>query len=100
MLQRFAGVSGILASMGMMESVDVQKEFANLYFDIAGDPEPVALDMLLSVAGEDKIVYGSDFPHSSAKVVLAKKKHLEESPRYEQLLRKVYGENEKKCLGK
>ena len=100
MLQRFTGVSGILASMGMMEQVDVQKEFQNLYFDIAGDPEPVALDMLLSVAGEDKIVYGSDFPHSPAKVVLAKKKHLEENPRYERLLRKVYGENEKNCLGK
>lgn len=38
MLQRFSGVSGILASMGMMESVDVQAEFEKLYFDIAGDP--------------------------------------------------------------
>ena len=99
MLQRFTGVSGILASMGMMEQVDLQKEFQNLYFDIAGDPEPVALDMLLSVAGEEKIVYGSDFPHSPAKVVLAKKKHLDENPRYERILRKVYGENEKNCLG-
>ncbi len=100
MLQRFTGVSGILASMGMMEQVDVQKEFQNLYFDIAGDPEPVALDMLLSVAGEDKIVYGSDFPHSPAKVVLAKKKHLDENPKYKDLLLKIYGENEKNCLGK
>lgn len=99
MLQRFKGVSGILASMGMMEQVDVQKEFQNLYFDIAGDPEPVALDMLLSVAGEEKIVYGSDFPHSPAKVVLAKKKHLDENPKYKDLLRKIYGENEKNCLG-
>ena len=100
MLQRFSGVSGILASMGMMEQVDVQKEFQNLYFDIAGDPEPVALDMLLFVAGEDKIVYGSDFPHSPAKVVLTKKKHLEENPKYQKLLLKIYGENEKNCLGK
>ncbi len=99
MLQRFTGVSAILASMGMMEAVDVQREFQNLYFDIAGDPEPVALDMLLSVAGEDKIVYGSDFPHSPARVVLAKKKHLDENPRYERLLRKVYGKNERNCLG-
>ncbi len=99
MLQRFTGVSGILASMGMMEQVDLQKEFQNLYFDIAGDPEPVALDMLLMVAGEDKIVYGSDFPHSPAKVVLAKKKHLDENPKYKNLLLKIYGENEKNCLG-
>ena len=91
MLQRFAGVSGILASLGMMESVDVH---------IAGDPEPVALDMLLMVADENKIVYGSDFPHSPANVVLTKKKHLDENPRYARLLRKIYGENERNCLGK
>ncbi len=100
MLQRFTGVSGILASMGMMETVDVQREFQNLYFDIAGDPEPVALDMLLSVAGEEKIVYGSDFPHSPANVIIAKKKHLDENPKYQSLLRKVYGENQRNCLGK
>ncbi len=83
--------------MGMMESVDLKKAFQNLYFDIAGDP--VALDMLLSVAGEEKIVYGSDFPHSPARVILAKKKHLDENPKYQKLLRKIYGENEKICLG-
>lgn len=50
MLQRFAGVSGILASMGMMETVEAQAEFAKLYFDIVGDPEVVALDMLRTTA--------------------------------------------------
>ena len=100
MLQRFTGVSGILASLGIMETVDVRKEFCNLYFDIAGDPEPVALDMLLMVASDDRIVYGSDFPHSPAKVILAKKKHLDENPKYEDILRKIYGENEINCLGK
>ncbi len=100
MLQRFTGVSQVLASLDIMEIVDVQKEFQNLYFDIAGDPEPVALDMLLMVASEDKIVYGSDFPHSPAKVVLAKKKHLDENPKYTRLIRKIYAENERNCLGK
>ena len=27
--------------MGMMETADVKTEFEKLYFDIAGDPEPV-----------------------------------------------------------
>ena len=58
-----------------------------------------ALDMLLSVACEEKIVHGSDFPHSPAKVVLTKKKHLDENPKYQKLLLKIYGENEKNCLG-
>ena len=47
-----------------METVDAQAEFAKLCFDIAGDPEPVAPDMLRTVADDSHIVYGSDFLHS------------------------------------
>lgn len=98
MLQRFAGVSGILASLGMMETVDAHEEFSRLYFDIAGDPEPVALDMLLMVADESRIVYGSDYPHSPAKIVTAKKKHLESNAKYSALIGKIYVENAQKLL--
>ena len=64
--------------MGMMETADVKTEFEKLYFDIAGDPEPVQLSRLRMVAADDHIVFGSDFPHSPAKVILAKKKHFDE----------------------
>lgn len=100
MLQRFIGVSGILASLGITQAVDVQSEFDKLYFDIAGDPEPVALDMLLMVESTDKIVYGSDFPHSPAKVILSKKKHLDDNVKYARLLGKIYGTNATNCIGK
>ena len=93
MLQRFMGVSGILASMGMMETVDAKEEFKRLYFDIAGDPEPVALDMLRMVADDNHIVYGSDFPHSPAKVIIAKKKHFENNVKYQELLQQIYQKN-------
>ncbi len=98
MLQRFKGVSGILASMGMMETVDAKEEFNHLYFDIAGDPEPVALDMLRMVADDSRIVYGSDFPHSPAKVVTAKKKHLENNEKYLELINAIYKENAAKLF--
>ena len=98
MLQRFTGVSGILASMGMMETVDAVEEFRRLYFDIAGDPEPVALDMLRMVADDSRIVYGSDFPHSPGKVVTAKKKHLETGEKYRGLVDEIYKENAAKLL--
>ena len=98
MLQRFMGVSGILASMGMMEMVDAKEEFKHLYFDIAGDPEPVALDMLRMVADDSHIVYGSDFPHSPAKVIIAKKKHFENNEKYQELLQQIYQENAFKLL--
>lgn len=98
MLQRFTGVSGILASMGMMETVDAKEEFKRLYFDIAGDPEPVALDMLRMAADDSHIVYGSDFPHSPAKVVTAKKRHLESNEKYLKLINEIYKENAAKLL--
>lgn len=93
MLQRFAGVSGILAGMGMMETVDAKAEFAKLWFDIAGDPEPVALDMLRMVAEDSHIVFGSDFPHSPAPVIMAKKKHFDENHQYDGLREKIYADN-------
>ena len=100
MLQRFTGVSGILASLGMMETVDVRAEFEKLYFDIAGDPEPTHLNMLRAVAADDRIVYGSDFPHSPAKVVISKKKHFDENTEYDGVRERIYAENAFKLLGK
>ncbi len=98
MLQRFVGVSGILSQLGMMETVDTKEEFKHLYFDIAGDPEPVALDMLRMVADDDKIVFGSDFPHSPARVIIAKKRHFERNQKYTNLIKKIYQENAAKLL--
>lgn len=93
MLQRFTGVSGILASTGMMEAADVKAEFEKLYFDSAGDPEPVQLSMLRMVAADDHIVYGSDFPHSPAKVIVTKKEPFDENREYDGIREKIYGEN-------
>ena len=98
MLQRFTGVSGILASMGMMETVDVKAEFEKLYFDIAGDPEPVHLEMLRMVAADDHIVYGSDFPHSPARVITAKKQHFDANGKYAGIREKIYGDNALRLL--
>lgn len=100
MLQRFEGVSGILASMGMMKTVDAKEEFKRLYFDIAGDPEPVALDMLRMVTDDNHIVYGSDFPHSPAKVIIDKKKHFEENEKYQGLADRIFRENALRLLPK
>ncbi len=35
-----------------------------------------------SRADKNKIVYGSDYPHSPAKVVIAKKNHLDNNEKY------------------
>ena len=76
--------------MGMMETADVKTEFEKLYFDIAGDPEPVQLSRLRMVAADDHIVFGSDFPHSPAKVILAKKKHFDDNKEYDGIRHEIY----------
>ena len=98
MLQRFNGVVGVLAARGMMEPVDIQNEFKNLYFDIAGDPEPVALDMLLMVTDVDHVVYGSDFPYVAGKAIIAKKKHFENNDKYKPMIDSIYRKNAEKLL--
>ncbi len=100
MLQRFTGVSGILTSMGMMEIVDVRAEFEKLYFDIAGDPEPDQLDMLRMVADDNHIVFGTDYPHSPAKVILKKKEHFDRNKKYDGIRERIYGENGLRFLGR
>lgn len=98
MVQRFKGISKILASKGMMEEVNVEENIKNLYFDIAGDPEPIALDMLLMITDENHIVFGTDYPHSPAKVILNKKEHFENNKKWKDILNKIYSENGKQLL--
>ena len=50
------------------------------------------------VADDSHIVYGSDFPHSPAKVVTAKKKHFESNEKYLKLIDEIYKENAAKLL--
>lgn len=46
--------------------VDVMKDAATLYFDIAGDPLPRQLDTLLTFADPGHILYGTDYPWKPA----------------------------------
>ena len=98
MRDRFTGVSGILAKLGMIETMNVQEEFQKLYFDIAGDPDPNQLNMLRMVTEDANIVYGSDYPHSPAAVVLAKKKHFDANPAFDAVRPRIYAENAGRLL--
>lgn len=93
MKQRFTGISAVLSQMGMMEQVDVNAECSNLYFDIAGDPEPLQLPILRMMTDDAHILYGSDFPHSPAPAILAKKAHFDENTQYDDVRKKIYYEN-------
>ena len=71
----------------LQAAMEINDELALPYVDgsIAGDPEPVALDMLRMVASDDRIVFGSAYPHSPAKVILMKKQRFDANPRWDQI---------------
>lgn len=66
---RYLGISKVLIPQGMMEDVDIKKCFEKVYFDLSGNPAPNLLRWLLTISSEDHILYGSDYPFTSAKQI-------------------------------
>ena len=77
MKSRAKAMFAMLSGMGMMEPVDMEAEIGRLYFDLAGDPMPEEMDMLLAITDEKHILYGSDYPYVPAPVLLKKKAALD-----------------------
>ncbi|WP_432630362.1 amidohydrolase family protein [Brotaphodocola sp.] len=62
-LKRFRSLQPILINQGLLENpIDIDKNMENLYFDLAGNPAPDMLPLLLTITTPDKIMYGGDFP--------------------------------------
>lgn len=97
MKSRGKAMFAMLAGMGMMEPVDMETEIGKLYFDLAGDPLPDQMDMLLAIADEKHILYGSDYPYVPAPVLLKKKTALDMALAERGQLEQVYMTNPE-CL--
>ena len=99
MKQRAEAMFRMLAGMGMMKPTEVAEGFKKMYFDLAGDPMPEEMDILLKITDENHLVYGSDYPYVPAQILLDKKKALDEALNDRDLSRKIYSENAEKLLG-
>ena len=100
MKSRAAGMFGLLSAMGKMETVDVEAGVKNLWFDLAGDPTPDQMDILLRITDAEHIVYGSDYPYVMAPIALKRKKALDEELSRRGWTDRIYGENAAKLLNK
>ena len=78
MKSRAKAMFAMLAKLGMMKTVDVEKGISKLYFDLAGDPVPDELEMLMNITDDKHIVYGSDYPYVLEPILLQKKKALDD----------------------
>ena len=90
MAHRLMGISEVLVPHGIMDPVDVERGLASLYFDVAGDAQPVMLDALLKVADPTHVLYGSDYPYTRTAAVARKKQALEDDPSLEGHLAEVF----------
>lgn len=98
MKQRAAAMFQLLAGMKMMPPVNISSGMKNLYFDLAGDPMPEEMDILLKIASEEKFLYGSDYPYVPAEILLKKKNLLDAELAKRTLTEKIYIDNAKKLL--
>lgn len=60
-LPRLRAAQPLLVKQGLMREVDIEKNLANLYYDLAGGPTPEMVKMLLTITTPDHLMYGSDF---------------------------------------
>lgn len=61
-LPRFRAALPLLVSKRLTNnSIDIEKNLANLYYDLAGGPTAEVLEALLSITTPDHLMYGSDF---------------------------------------
>lgn len=98
MKQRAAAMFQMLASMKMMPPTDISAGLKNLYFDLAGDPMPEEMDILLKIVNVNQLVYGSDFPYVLAPILLKKKSALDAELVQRNLTEKIYIDNAKNLL--
>lgn len=74
---RIAAIQPFLTARGMMPDADLAGGLARLYFDLAGAPTPQMLELLLSIAAPDHVLYGSDYPFTNTEIALGAKERLE-----------------------
>ena len=98
MKQRAGAMFQMLASMKMMPPTDISSGLQNLYFDLAGDPMPEEMDILLKIVNINQLVYGSDFPYVLAPILLKKKSALDAELAQRNLTEKIYINNAKNLL--
>ncbi len=92
---RLEGISKILVPKGLMEPVDVKKEIGKLYFDIAGDILPIALEDLLKMADPKHILFGGDFPYTPSSKIKQTLDQLQEYEAIKDLKEEIFYGNAK-----
>lgn len=96
---RMAGIQSLLAPRGLVPTVDVLADLRGLWFDLAGDAQPVMVEALLKVADPSHLVLGSDYPYTPAPRALGNLRSLEKDPLLDGQMEAVLHDNAARLLG-
>ena len=66
---RMKSLSPVMQANKMVGEIDWEKNLAALYYDLAGAHSPEVIRMMLSITTPDHLLYGSDYPYVSPKVL-------------------------------
>lgn len=75
-LPRFRSLLPVMVKQGYMQTVDIDANLSQLYYDLAGAPTDEALKSLLTITTADHILYGSDYPYVAEQVLVNSKESL------------------------
>lgn len=96
---RLVGLSRILVPQGRMQQIDVMGNLKSLYWDLAGNAEPVMLESLMKIADPSHLLYGSDTPYTPTKAILQAKEQLEADPKLTPYIEDVFHDNAARLYG-
>lgn len=70
-IPRMKAVHPAMVSKGFMQEIDWEANLRNLYYDLAGAATPEVVHTLLTITTSDHLLYGSDYPYQSDRVLKA-----------------------------
>lgn len=66
---RMKSLMPVMNNVGYLQGVDIDKNLASLYYDLAGAPTPDTVKELLTITTPDHLLYGTDYPYVAAPVL-------------------------------
>lgn len=99
LIDRLTGITSLFAQKGLGRQVHVEKSLPSLYFDIAGDAFPRGIAILSTLADEDHILFGGDFPYTPAPMICSKIRDMEQCASISSCLDKIACKNAEKLFG-
>lgn len=78
-IPRMKSIHPIMVDKGIMKEIDWNTNLSKLYYDLAGNPTPEIIKMLLTITTPDHIMYGSDFPYQPSTILLQNKDALQKN---------------------